>query len=101
MKNKSIKQQVRDNKVAKIKSMLPKVCEICGVYCEGDAAHLLPKSVYPEHYTNPKNIVRLCRDCHNKYDNDLKFRQQQDKLFNRICEYDKLGAIRYFKKYEC
>lgn len=100
MKNKSIKQQVRDNKVAKIKSTLPKVCEICGVYCEGDAAHLLPKSMYPEHYTNPLNIIRLCRYCHVKYDNDLKFRQQQGKLFDHICEYDKLGAIRYFKKYQ-
>ncbi|MFT3995735.1 MAG: hypothetical protein QM660_15600 [Dysgonomonas sp.] len=97
IKQVSKKQAQKNRAVAKIKSELPPFCFICHRYTEIDAAHLLPKSIYPEHYTNPLNIVGLCRCCHNSYDNDLLFRQQQDEIFNRICEFDKAGAIRYFK----
>lgn len=39
----------------------------------------------------------FCFSCHNLYDNDLLFRQQQTEIFNRICEFDEIGAVRYFK----
>ncbi|OJX63060.1 hypothetical protein [Dysgonomonas sp. 37-18] len=93
----SKKQAQRNRAVAKIKSELPPFCFICHRHTVIDAAHLLPKSIYPEHYTNPLNIVGLCRDCHNSYDNDLLFRQQQDDVFKRICEFDERSAIRYFQ----
>lgn len=99
MKRLSNKQAAKNRRVAEIKSALPTVCSICGRY-GNDAAHLLPKSIFPEHYTNPENIVILCRECHNRYDNDLEFRRMQVNLFKRICSFDESGAIRYFRIYE-
>lgn len=91
------KKQAQINRaVAKIKSGLPPFCFICGKRGT-DLMHLLPKSTFPEHYTNPLNLVMGCRCCHNLYDNDLLFRQQQTEIFNRICEFDEIGAVRYFK----
>lgn len=65
-----------------------------------DAAHLVPKSMYPEHYTNPLNIVGLCRKCHSKYDNNLVFRQKQKRLIERVKSFDECAANRYFHLYE-
>ena len=95
MKQVSKKQAQRNRVVAKIKSMLPPVCIICGRHGT-DAAHLLPKSVWPEHYTEPLNIVCLCRECHNKYDNDLQFRKKQTKLIHQVQSFAELAANRYF-----
>ena len=96
MRTISITQAKKNREVAKIKSSLEKKCVICGRYGI-DAAHLLPKSTFPEHYTNPLNIVIMCRDCHNLYDNDISYRQQQTELYNRVLSFDKRGAYRYFK----
>lgn len=63
MKQISTKQAQRNREIAKIKENLPSYCVICGKPAV-DAAHLVPKSMYPEHYTNPLNIVGLCRECH-------------------------------------
>ncbi|MCP4141266.1 MAG: HNH endonuclease [Chloroflexi bacterium] len=95
----SRKQAAKNRRVAEIKSALPPFCSICGKK-GSDAAHLLPKSMFPEWYTMPENIVILCRECHNRYDNDLGFRRLQKDLFNRICSFDKNGAMRYFRMYE-
>ena len=95
MKNKSKKQVQRDREVKRIKQTLPQSCAICGKIGI-DAAHLLPKSVYPEHYTNPLNIVLLCRECHQKYDNNLAFRKQQTKLINRVKLFDEKAANRHY-----
>lgn len=59
MKQISTKQAQRNREIAKIKENLPSYCVICGKPAV-DAAHLVPKSMYPEHYTNPLNIVGLC-----------------------------------------
>ena len=56
MKQISTKQAQRNREIAKIKENLPSYCVICGKPAV-DAAHLVPKSMYPEHYTNPLNIV--------------------------------------------
>lgn len=93
----STKQAARNREVARIKSKLPLFCAICGKHTTGDAAHLLPKSLYPEYYTHPLCIVRMCRTCHQSYDNDLLFRQQQTKLFNQICRFDERAARKHFK----
>lgn len=95
MRKVSKKQTLKNREVAKIKSNLPSFCRICGRQGH-DAAHLLPKSVFPEHYTNPLNIVVLCRTCHRRFDDDKSFRKMQVELFKQACSIDERGAIRYF-----
>lgn len=99
MRKVSIKLAAKNREVAKIKSKLEKRCVICGTI-GNDGAHLLNKGSYPEHYTQPLNIVIMCRNCHDKYDNDLNFRQQQVKLYNQICLFDNKAAAKYFRIYE-
>lgn len=99
MKQISNKQAQRNREIAKIKQNLPSFCAICGRQAV-DAAHLVPKSIYPEHYTNPLNIVGLCRECHNRYDNNLSFRQRQKRLIDRVKSFDECAANRYFRLYE-
>lgn len=96
MKQISTKQAQRNRERAKIKENLPSYCVICGKPAV-DAAHLVPKSMYPEHYTNPLNIVGLCRECHNRYDNDLSFRRKQKRLIERVKSFDECAANRYFR----
>ena len=96
MRQVSTKQAARNRQVARIKSELPARCEICGRPAQ-DAAHLLPKSMYPEYYTLPQNIVGLCRECHDLYDNDLDFRQGQTQLIEIVKTIDELAANRYFR----
>lgn len=91
----SKRQQQRNKDIAKIKNSLPPFCTICGMQ-GSDLAHLVPKSTYPEYYTNPKNLVILCRNYHNKYDRDLRFRQKQVKLIERVKSFDECAANRYF-----
>ena len=95
MKRISKKQAQRNREIARIKQSLPPVCAICGKPAV-DAAHLVPKSLYPEHYTNPLNIVGLCRECHNKFDGSLAFRQRQKHLIERGKSFDKCAANRHF-----
>lgn len=91
----SNKQHRLNREVLKIKQGLSPYCVICGRPAV-DAAHLVPKSMYPEHYTNPLNIVGLCRDCHVLYDNNLEFRKNQKRLIDRVMSFDKCAANRYF-----
>lgn len=56
--------------------------------------------MYPEHCTNPLNIVGLCRECHSKYDNNLVFGQKQKRLIERVKSFDECAANRYFHLYE-
>ena len=95
MRQISRKQAQLNRDVAAIKMNLPPCCAICGRPMS-DAAHLVPKSMYPEHYTNPLNVVGLCRECHNKYDNNLAFRQRQKHLIERVKSFDECAANRYF-----
>ncbi len=95
MRKVSSKQYLKNREVAKIKASLPNFCCLCGQR-PVDAAHLLPKSEYPEHYTKEWNIVPLCRSCHNRYDSDRAFRREQIKLVDLVKEHDPLAANRYF-----
>ena len=97
MKRVSKSQAEKNRAIAEIKRNLPKVCFICGQPCTGDAAHLLPKSIFPQYYTEPKNIVRMCRACHNLYDNDKDFRSGMLKIIIKVKGFAKSEEIfRYF-----
>ena len=96
LKSVSKKQAVRNRELSKIRENLSETCVICGKR-SCDLAHLLPRSLYPEYYTNPLNIVGLCRECHNKYDNNLAFRQRQKRLIERVKSFDECAANRYFR----
>ena len=80
-----------------IKRGLSERCCICGREAV-DPAHLLPRSTYPEYYTEEWNVVPMCREHHNLYDNDLEFRQKQTKLYNIVLEHDECAAHRYFRQ---
>ena len=95
MRKVSSKQSIRNREVAKIKANLPDFCCLCG-QTPVDAAHLLPKSEYPEHYTKEWNIVPLCRTCHDRYDGDRELRRDQKELVEIVKEHDPLAANRYF-----
>lgn len=97
LKRTSKKQDELNRKMNYIKRNLPERCCICGREAV-DPAHLLPRSTYPEYYTEQWNVVPMCREHHNLYDNDLEFRQKQTKLFNIVLEHDECAAHRYFKK---
>lgn len=99
MRKISSRQARLNREVARIKKSLSPYCVICG-RMGTDAAHLVPRSLYPEHYTRKENIVLMCRYCHNKYDNDLSFRQKQTKLYNQVKQFDEQAARRYFRWYK-
>lgn len=96
MKQISDKQRQRNNILAKIKQGLKKECFICDAPAN-DLAHILPKSLYPEYYTEKRNLVMLCRHCHNKYDDNIDFRQQQNELYDIAKQIDEQAAKKYFK----
>lgn len=99
MRQISHKQAQKNRELAKIKKELSPFCCICGRPAV-DLMHILPRSSHSEYYTERWNIVPGCRECHNKFDNDLQFRQKQTKLFNRVKQHDPQAAARYFKIYE-
>jgi len=98
MRTISLKQQQKNKELQKIKASLPKLCKICG-YQANDLAHILPKSLYPEYYTNELNLIILCRNCHNLFDNNIGFRKKQIELYNIAYQIDIKAAIKYFKNY--
>lgn len=93
------KKQARKNReIAKLKANMYPIC-----FCKGcrnnsiDPAHLLPRSTFPEYYTEEWNIVGMCRGCHNRYDNDIEFRKKQTHIIEIVKQHDELAANRYFK----
>ena len=95
MKKISTNQARLNRAVAKIKASKTGGCVLCGnPYV--DAAHLLPKSVWPEYYTEEWNIVPLCREHHTRYDNSRSFRQTCTEIYNIVKAHDEQAAFRYF-----
>lgn len=95
MRKVSNKQSLMNRAVAKIKASKSDRCVICGrPYV--DAAHILPKSMYPEYYTAEWNIVPLCREHHTRFDNCRAFRQQCTELYEIARSHDECAANRYF-----
>lgn len=90
------KRQARINaELTRIKSSLTKRCAICERY-GNDLSHILPRSLYPEYQTNPRNLQILCRECHVRFDNDREFRRKQTKIVEQAREIDECAANRYF-----
>lgn len=79
-----------------VKKGLSPYCCICGRLAV-DAAHLLPRSLYPEYYSEKWNIVPMCREHHNLYDNNKEFREKQVELYMQVSLHDQLAANRHFK----
>lgn len=95
MKQISPKQRRINSELAKIKKTLGTRCEICGR--EGhDLSHILPRSLYPEYQTDPRNLQILCRECHRKFDDDRAFRRRQTSIVERAKQIDELATNRYF-----
>lgn len=83
--------------VAQIKKTLEERCFICKRQGSIEAAHILPRSTSPEHYTNHMNIVGLCHECHTKFDNSLEFRQKQIAIRVIAESIDKQASYRRFR----
>lgn len=92
----SKKQGRKNRELAEYKKTLSPICCICGAW-GWQLMHLLPKSVYPQHYTEKKNLDIGCHECHELYDNDLDFRREQQHLYERICSFDERSANQYFQ----
>lgn len=98
IKTVSKKQASKNRVLNSIKNRLPKVCCICGKACDtGDLIHFLPKSCYPEYYTDERNLGLAHRECHRKYDDDLEFRQKQVHIYKQIASFDQRAADKYFR----
>ena len=73
MRKVSTKQAAKNREVARIKATKPDTCIFCNGYCKhGDAIHIMPKSVYPQYYTEPNNIWKGHRECHTLFDDGTK-----------------------------
>jgi 5-methylcytosine-specific restriction endonuclease McrA len=95
MKQISSKQRRINSELAKIKVTLGTRCAICGR--EGhDLSHILPRSLYPEYQTDPRNLQILCRECHRRFDDDRAFRRSQTSIVERAKMIDELATNRYF-----
>ena len=90
------KKNRKESILSEYKKLHPKQCVLCGTPAN-DLCHLLPRSLFPEYITEPNNLVIMCRECHNFFDNNIEFRKQQSKLYEKAKQIDELGANRYFK----
>ena len=79
----------------KIKKSLSPFCCICGRPAV-DPAHLLPRSEYPQYYTESWNVVPMCREHHNMYDNNRAYRRSRTELIDVVKAHDRCAANRYF-----
>lgn len=95
MRRVSIKQASLSREVARVKASKPDRCVLCG-RPNTDAAHLLPRSMYPEYYTEDWNIVPMCREHHTRYDNERAFRRGCTELVEIVRGHDECAANRYF-----
>lgn len=95
MKRVSNKQAKLNREMDKIKRNLSPYCCLCG-RTDVDPVHLLPRSLYPEYYTEEWNVVPMCRYHHNLYDGNRNFRRSCTELVNIVCQHDELAANRYF-----
>lgn len=78
------KSQARKNaELAKIKKEMDKVCYFCGGY-GNDLAHVLPRSLFPQYYTEKWNLIIACRTHHNLFDNDIEFRKKFNYLYLQV-----------------
>lgn len=101
LKQVSKKQAKRNAILYKIKKNLPEKCYFC-TSRGTDLAHVLPKSRFPEYYTEEWNLLNSCREHHDNYDGDMEYRSTQNELFlialNNVKECDRGRVLKYFGK---
>lgn len=91
------KQEIKNRELSKIKKSLPSRCVISGCFHHGsDLAHLLNKNLYPEYYLEAKNLVRMCRDHHDRFDESIEFRHEQVELYIQVASFDLMAANKAF-----
>lgn len=73
-------------------------CRICGARAV-DLAHLLPRSMYPEHQAEEWNVTLLCRRCHTQFDDNVEFRQKYKHIARHIKNIDELAYNRYYENW--
>lgn len=83
--------------LSEYKKLHPSSCVLCGT-AANDLCHLLPRSLFPEHITNPDNLVIMCRKCHQLHDDNCDFRTLQENLFIQAFKVDEVGAKRYYRR---
>ena len=91
------KKNRKESILTEYKKLHAKQCVLCGRNAN-DLCHLLPRSLFPEHITNPNNLVIMCRDCHRLHDDSIEFRTMQEKLYSQALLVDVLGANRYYRR---
>ena len=96
MRKVSRKQSRINRELEKVRRRLSPFCVLCGMPAAA-GAHLLPRSLYPEYYTEEWNLVPMCERHHYLYDNDISFRQQCHELYDRIKAHDERAADKYFR----
>lgn len=96
----SKKQAAKNRELAKIKSELVSIyddkCMICKNSYGSDLMHILPKSLYPEYYTEKWNFIIGCRSCHDMFDSSAAFRRRTG-LYNHVKKHDEQAAWKYFQ----
>lgn len=67
------------------------ICPLCGINGVATLDHYLPKSRYPMHSVNPKNLIPACENCnkgkgsqifHTEYDQTLYPYNDENKFYN-------------------
>ena len=98
MKQISKKQNQKNSLVKKARDSKEHICIICKRYCEnGDAVHLLPRSTFPQYYTEPLNVWRGHRECHARYDDNKAFRSSLTHIIDIVRKFASEQDInRYF-----
>ena len=97
MRQISRKQAAINAELRRIKATMGERCAICGGRgC--DLSHILPRSLYPEYVTDPRNLQILCRSCHEQFDNNREFRREQTEIYERALAIDECAAHRYFDR---
>lgn len=97
----SKKQAKKNAELIKIKREMDRECYFCGGY-GGDLAHVLPRSLFPQYYTEKWNLIIACRTHHNLFDNDIEFRKKFNYLYLQVVKKvnpeDKGMVDKYFGK---
>ena len=80
------KSQARKNaELAKIKKEMDKVCYFCGYY-GNDLCHILPRSLFPQYYTERWNLIIACRFDHKMFDDNMSVRRRFDCLYEQVIQ---------------
>lgn len=100
MKQTSTKQAKKNRELQRIKKELQQehgeLCMICKSERSSDLMHILPKGIYPEHYTEKWNLALGCRSCHELFDSSAAYRRKTS-FYAQVSKHDYHGAYRYFQ----